>query len=98
MSEMNETNQRADAGPNTERESYGAHAIRRASEAAQKALAVIEEATLSFLGVGVPPTQPSLGTLIRDARPGELEVMEADEENESCIVMQDVEGNEFCLD
>jgi len=29
------------------------------------ALAVIEEATLSFLGAGVPPTQPSLGTLIR---------------------------------
>lgn len=29
------------------------------------ALAVIEEATLSFLGVGVPPTQASLGTLIR---------------------------------
>jgi peptide/nickel transport system permease protein len=29
------------------------------------ALAVIEESTLSFLGVGVPPTQPSLGTLIR---------------------------------
>lgn len=29
------------------------------------ALAVIEEATLSYLGVGVPPTQPSLGTLIR---------------------------------
>ena len=29
------------------------------------AVAVIEEATLSFLGVGVPPTQPSLGTLIR---------------------------------
>lgn len=29
------------------------------------AIAVIEEATLSFLGVGVPPTQPSLGTLIR---------------------------------
>ena len=22
----------------------------------------------------------------------------ADEENESCLVMQDVEGNEFCLD
>jgi hypothetical protein len=22
----------------------------------------------------------------------------ADEENESCITMQDVEGNEFCLD
>jgi peptide/nickel transport system permease protein len=29
------------------------------------ALAIIEEATLSFLGVGVPPTRPSLGTLIR---------------------------------
>jgi peptide/nickel transport system permease protein len=29
------------------------------------ALAIIVEATLSFLGVGVPPTQPSLGTLIR---------------------------------
>ena len=27
--------------------------------------AIITEATLSFLGVGVPPTQPSLGTLIR---------------------------------
>ncbi|MEU9068613.1 VOC family protein [Streptomyces sp. NPDC048109] len=25
-------------------------------------------------------------------------VLPADEENESCIVMQDVEGNEFCLD
>ena len=29
------------------------------------ALAIINEATLSFLGVGLPPTQPSLGTLIR---------------------------------
>ena len=29
------------------------------------ALAIIAEATLSFLGVGAPPTQPSLGTLIR---------------------------------
>lgn len=29
------------------------------------ALAIITEATLSFLGVGVPPTTPSLGTLIR---------------------------------
>jgi peptide/nickel transport system permease protein len=28
-------------------------------------VAIIIEATLSFLGVGVPPTQPSLGTLIR---------------------------------
>ena len=29
------------------------------------ALAIIIEATLSFLGVGLPPTTPSLGTLIR---------------------------------
>jgi peptide/nickel transport system permease protein len=29
------------------------------------ATAVVTEATLSFLGVGMPPTQPSLGTLIR---------------------------------
>jgi peptide/nickel transport system permease protein len=29
------------------------------------ATAIITEATLSFLGVGVPPTNPSLGTLIR---------------------------------
>ena len=29
------------------------------------AVAIISEATLSFLGVGVPPTEPSLGTLIR---------------------------------
>jgi len=28
------------------------------------AVAIITEATLSFLGVGVPPTEPSLGTLI----------------------------------
>jgi hypothetical protein len=25
-------------------------------------------------------------------------VMRADEYNESCIVMQDIEGNEFCVD
>jgi peptide/nickel transport system permease protein len=30
------------------------------------AIAIIAEATLSFLGVGMPPTQPSLGTLIRE--------------------------------
>ena len=29
------------------------------------ALAILAESTLSFLGVGVPPTTPSLGTLIR---------------------------------
>ncbi len=28
----------------------------------------------------------------------EFQVLLADGENESCIVMQDVEGNEFCLD
>jgi len=28
-------------------------------------LAIIIEATLSFLGMGLPPTKPSLGTLIR---------------------------------
>lgn len=27
-----------------------------------------------------------------------VQVLLADEENESCIVMQDIEGNEFCLD
>lgn len=31
----------------------------------QVAFAIIAEATLSFLGLGVPPTSPSLGTLIR---------------------------------
>jgi peptide/nickel transport system permease protein len=29
------------------------------------ALAILTETTLSFLGIGVPPTQPSLGTLVR---------------------------------
>jgi peptide/nickel transport system permease protein len=29
------------------------------------ALAILTEATLSFLGVGIPPTQPSLGSLVR---------------------------------
>lgn len=32
------------------------------------AVAIITEATLSFLGVGVPPTYPSLGTLIRNGK------------------------------
>jgi peptide/nickel transport system permease protein len=31
----------------------------------QLAVAIILEATLSFVGLGLPPTQPSLGTLIR---------------------------------
>jgi peptide/nickel transport system permease protein len=29
------------------------------------AVAILTEATLSFLGVGLPPTEPSLGTLVR---------------------------------
>jgi peptide/nickel transport system permease protein len=29
------------------------------------AVAIILEATLSFVGLGIPPTQPSLGTLVR---------------------------------
>ncbi len=32
------------------------------------AIAILTEATLSFLGVGVPPTQPSLGTLINEGQ------------------------------
>lgn len=31
----------------------------------QLAVAIVIEATLSFVGLGIPPTQPSLGTLIR---------------------------------
>jgi hypothetical protein len=27
-----------------------------------------------------------------------LHLLPADDENEACLVMQDVEGNEFCLD
>jgi peptide/nickel transport system permease protein len=30
------------------------------------AIAIITEATLSFLGIGIPLTQPSLGTIIRN--------------------------------
>jgi peptide/nickel transport system permease protein len=29
------------------------------------ALAIVVESTLSFLGIGIPATQPSLGTLVR---------------------------------
>jgi peptide/nickel transport system permease protein len=32
------------------------------------AVAILGEATLSFLGVGVPPTEPSLGTLINNGQ------------------------------
>ena len=27
-----------------------------------------------------------------------VRVLPADDDNESCLVMQDIEGNEFCLD
>ena len=27
-----------------------------------------------------------------------LRLLPADDDNESCLVMQDIEGNEFCLD
>ena len=40
-------------------------ATRRRPTSPSRATAIITEATLSFLGVGVPPTSPSLGTLIR---------------------------------
>ena len=36
-----------------------------ASAANLQKIAIITEATLSFLGVGLPDTMPSLGTLIR---------------------------------
>ena len=32
------------------------------------------------------------------ARRGRVRLLVADDENESCLVMQDIEGNEFCLD
>ena len=43
----------------------GATAIEYGLIAAGIALAIITEATLSFLGSGMPDTMPSLGTLIR---------------------------------
>jgi ABC-type dipeptide/oligopeptide/nickel transport system permease subunit len=39
--------------------------VARTHKGANLALAILTEATLSFLGVGLPPTEPSLGTLIR---------------------------------
>ena len=44
---------------------YGETAVCDCPSTSSLALAIVTEATLSFLGVGVPPTQPSLGTLIR---------------------------------
>jgi hypothetical protein len=38
------------------------------------------------------------GTRLESLGARRLYLMKADEENESCLVMQDVEGNEFCLD
>jgi hypothetical protein len=52
------------------------------------------------LGWGPKQRTPVLPTKQRmkssNRGPGMTEL--ADEENESCLVMQDVEGNEFCLD
>ncbi len=45
-------------------------------------VAVLEEECSRLVGLGA--------TRVR--------LLVADEENESCLVMQDVEGNEFCLD
>ena len=38
------------------------------------------------------------GRASRGAGATRVELLVADEHNESCLVMQDVEGNEFCLD
>ena len=40
------------------------------------------------------PADPLLDALLLTA----FSLLVADEDNESCLVMQDVEGNEFCLD
>ena len=34
----------------------------------------------------------------REAGAVRVQLLPADDDNESCLVMQDVEGNEFCLD
>ena len=39
--------------------------LKLAAGAITGSIAILTEATLSFLGVGLPPTEPSLGTLIR---------------------------------
>ena len=39
-----------------------------------------------------------LAAVAASTEPARLGLLLADEENESCLVMQDVEGNEFCLD
>ena len=38
------------------------------------------------------------GTRLEELGATRYQLLLADEENESCLVMQDVEGNEFCLD
>jgi hypothetical protein len=38
------------------------------------------------------------GTRLETLGATRYQLLLADEENESCLVMQDVEGNEFCLD
>ena len=52
------------------------------------------------LGYVVPPPPDGFATwdeFDRSERPSRVPLL-ADEDNESCLVMQDVEGNEFCLD
>ncbi|WP_438874541.1 VOC family protein [Symbioplanes lichenis] len=38
------------------------------------------------------------GTRLEALGASRVRLLPADEENESCLVMRDVEGNEFCLD
>jgi hypothetical protein len=38
------------------------------------------------------------GARLQELGARRLHLLAADEENEACLVMQDVEGNEFCLD
>ena len=37
-------------------------------------------------------------TRLRSLGATQVQLLSADEDNECCIVMQDIEGNEFCLD
>jgi len=49
-------------------------------------------AALVVVAAGITPFLPGLSGASR------VQLLLADEDNESCLVMQDVEGNEFCLD
>jgi len=55
------------------------------------------------VGVGLTGDDRATALETEAARLGTLgarrvRLLPADEENEACLVMQDVEGNEFCLD